>query len=316
MPRFKKILEKRGKRPTGSPIRSQGGTTADQTSKPRGAPTPGVRKAQTKTRGQPQRGTEPKPGEKFRSLMNQRGEEEKPFGMKKTDAGAPGEEQRPGVEAETEMKKHVPGEEGPEVGPAEAPGQDVTEAPDPEGTPQDQAKEPWEKVDMLPASEDDAGKIEAADAKKRVEAAEPELGELPPQEQRRKISEDMMKQDISNIVDEMEGPPEKPMRIQMNRMPQGHEMASLTKGSIVNTPYGDVTKDGTGQVSVTFSPLMQEKLRQRRKVEVKMFGEFPGSTDPNSPPPPINPGRRSFNPFTGNFVNNENSVLEKYMKKR
>ncbi len=52
--------------------------------------------------------------------------------------------------------------------------------------------------------------------------------------------------------------------------------------------------------------------------DMELFGEYDGMDDPHAPPPPIRPGKHSFNPKTGQFVSPEGSVsvLDRMMGSR
>lgn len=324
--RFREILERKKAKPkSGSPVRKQGGQTAWKEERPRGTPTPAVRKSvgiETKNR---ERRTEPKPGEKFRNLMASKRQKEGAPGFKERDVDAPTK-----VESGADTRQRLE-EEGIQPGTPEY-HRALAEAkkgrvenremmaetgniPQPKGSPADHAQAPGERREILPAMDEDAFQEKARGAMDRVRRDETELGELPPQERRMRAAEEMLKEDISTMVESTE-PQVEPQAIQMNRMPKRHELASVTKGMTVQTPFGDMTRSAVdGTLEVSYSPLMKEKLEQRRKVELKKFGNYPGMTDPNSPPPPIEPGQRSFNPFTGTWVNDEESILKRFMSR-
>lgn len=64
-------------------------------------------------------------------------------------------------------------------------------------------------------------------------------------------------------------------------------------------------------------PGPQQKLYEARAVkDYKRFGDYSGQDDPDAPPPPIRPGKHSFNPTTGQWVLPEGqvSVLDRFMK--
>lgn len=71
-----------------------------------------------------------------------------------------------------------------------------------------------------------------------------------------------------------------------------------------------------GADSQGLSPDRQAAHERGIVRQFQRFGKYSGSEDPNSPPPPIRPGRASFNPTTGQWVLPEGqvSVLDRLIR--
>jgi hypothetical protein len=83
-------------------------------------------------------------------------------------------------------------------------------------------------------------------------------------------------------------------------MPQPQEVDQLPPGSY-ETPLGTLVKSPDGTAKVMLNPEGQEQYRKRFAESVQAMGKHPFSNDPNAPPPPVSPGRVSYNPFSDQF---------------
>lgn len=64
-------------------------------------------------------------------------------------------------------------------------------------------------------------------------------------------------------------------------------------------------------IGIPDQPLGLEQQKQFEAValqDMERFGQYEGMDDPESPPPPIRPGKNSFNPETGQWVTPANKV--------
>lgn len=70
--------------------------------------------------------------------------------------------------------------------------------------------------------------------------------------------------------------------------------------------YERVVKDSYDEFKLPsgapLSPKQNAAFKADAHAQLEQFGDYPGKNDPNAPPPPIRPGGRSFNPFTGKFT--------------
>jgi len=71
---------------------------------------------------------------------------------------------------------------------------------------------------------------------------------------------------------------------------------------VEKSTLGEVSTDLEGQVSMRLNDLGKREWVRKREKMVADFGDFPGKDDPNAPQPKIEPGKPSFNPFTGEWV--------------
>jgi hypothetical protein len=55
-------------------------------------------------------------------------------------------------------------------------------------------------------------------------------------------------------------------------------------------------------------PKTAKNFERQAVRDFDLYGEYPGMDDPHSPPPPIRPGKHSFNPMTGQYVAPEGTV--------
>lgn len=83
----------------------------------------------------------------------------------------------------------------------------------------------------------------------------------------------------------------------MDRLPTAADRVSMPPGVMIETPYGVMSADGRLQMTPEQAVAYQTATVQARRD----FGPHPWAGDPNAPPPPVQPGRASFNPFTGQW---------------
>ena len=74
-------------------------------------------------------------------------------------------------------------------------------------------------------------------------------------------------------------------------IPQG------TYESVVKDRYPEFEKKGQ-----PLSARAHAAMKENAHKQLEEFGDWPGKGDPKAPPPPIRPGGRSFNPFSGKFT--------------
>jgi hypothetical protein len=55
-------------------------------------------------------------------------------------------------------------------------------------------------------------------------------------------------------------------------------------------------------------PQTAKEFERKAVRDFDQFGEYPGMDDPHAPAPPVRPGKHSFNPMTGQFVEPEGAV--------
>lgn len=83
-------------------------------------------------------------------------------------------------------------------------------------------------------------------------------------------------------------------------VPQPHEVDQLTPGSY-QTPIGTLVKAADGSSKVVLNEQGVAQYRQRFAEGIRAFGSHPFANDPNAPPPPVNPGGVSYNPFSNAY---------------
>jgi len=85
------------------------------------------------------------------------------------------------------------------------------------------------------------------------------------------------------------------------RKAQPSPIASIPQGT-----YEAVVKDKYEQFDqagkAPLSPEQHARFKEDAHAQLEVFGDYPGKGDPKAPPPPIRPGGRSFNPFSGKFT--------------
>jgi hypothetical protein len=86
------------------------------------------------------------------------------------------------------------------------------------------------------------------------------------------------------------------------RMAQPSKIPSVPQGT-----YERVVKDKfvSADSSRPLSQQQQKQLQENAHKQLEEYGDYPGKNDPKAPHPPIRPGRRSFNPFSGKFTGEE-----------
>lgn len=91
--------------------------------------------------------------------------------------------------------------------------------------------------------------------------------------------------------------PGSPFVLRLDRVPSPSELAQLPPGVQIETPYG--TMDERGELQL--SPEGRANYQQAVAARLKSYGPSPFAADPNAPKPSVKLGRRSFNPFTGQY---------------
>ncbi len=87
--------------------------------------------------------------------------------------------------------------------------------------------------------------------------------------------------------------------VQLPYIPSTQELANLPAGSSVETPWGMVEPDETGQPRLIMNAEGQAAYRAARTKAMSDYGGTPFSGYPGAPKPSIAVGRRNYNPFTG-----------------
>lgn len=101
-----------------------------------------------------------------------------------------------------------------------------------------------------------------------------------------------------------------PQTIKFARQPLPTEAALYPAGTIFESPMGTFTKLPDGQLSpVTLSGPGQAAVQAAKIDAVKRFGYHPLAGDANAPPPPAEPGRRDFNPYTGHWTQLDDDLM-------
>ncbi len=84
----------------------------------------------------------------------------------------------------------------------------------------------------------------------------------------------------------------------MERVPTAAERAELPQGVQIQTPFGMVDNQG----NLTPSPEGAAKYQEAVVAKRRKFGPHPFAGDAGAPQPPVELGRRSINPFTGQWL--------------
>lgn len=85
------------------------------------------------------------------------------------------------------------------------------------------------------------------------------------------------------------------------RMAQPSKIPSIPQGTyerVVKERYEEFDKASRTPLTDKQHAFAREDAHQ----QLEAYGEYPGKGDPKSPAPPIRPGGRSFNPFSGKFT--------------
>lgn len=82
------------------------------------------------------------------------------------------------------------------------------------------------------------------------------------------------------------------------QIPSAADMATMPPGMKIMSPYGEVNRDGTIQLS----PEGADAYRTATVHLEKRFGPHPWAGDVNAPRPKVRLGRSNFNPFTGQWI--------------
>lgn len=88
-------------------------------------------------------------------------------------------------------------------------------------------------------------------------------------------------------------------RMQFNKMPSRSELVGVDPSVAIDTPYGQmVTDPNTGQRELVFTPEGKQLYAQEKVRLEKAFGPSPVAGMPGAPPPPVEPGKLAYNPFS------------------
>lgn len=89
-------------------------------------------------------------------------------------------------------------------------------------------------------------------------------------------------------------------RMQFNKLPSRAELIGVDPSVAIDTPYGQmVTNPDTGKRELVFTPEGKQLWGQEVQRLTKAYGPTPAAGLAGAPTPPVEPGRRSYNPFTG-----------------
>lgn len=92
--------------------------------------------------------------------------------------------------------------------------------------------------------------------------------------------------------------------------PMSHQEIQSAPDGVINTPHAIIEKGPDGIQVKGLTEMGKQRIEQLRQADMSKFKGWGNELDPNAPPPPIRPGMRAFNPMTGEWINNENSILE------
>lgn len=92
--------------------------------------------------------------------------------------------------------------------------------------------------------------------------------------------------------------------------PMTYEEVGKAPDGIINTPFAMLEKGPDGVTVRGLTPEGKQKIEELRQVDMKKFKGWGNDLDPNAPEPPVRPGMRAFNPMTGEWINNESSILD------
>jgi hypothetical protein len=83
-------------------------------------------------------------------------------------------------------------------------------------------------------------------------------------------------------------------------MPRIPKPGEAPPGAVVQTPFGTVEEDQTGNSKLALSPEGTQKYKETKAALRKKLGPMPASlTAPGMPELPIEVGQWNYNPFTG-----------------
>jgi len=96
--------------------------------------------------------------------------------------------------------------------------------------------------------------------------------------------------------------PAGPAPRQFTGVPRSSDLRNLQPGEQAMSPWGPVSMDEKGEPKISFTPEGEVAYRKAVVASRKKFGTYPGSNDPSAPHPPVQPGQKTFNPFSGQWV--------------
>ena len=80
------------------------------------------------------------------------------------------------------------------------------------------------------------------------------------------------------------------------------EIPGINTGHFEKVTSGEDMSGFFRAVGAGMSEMRKKKYQANVRKQMAEFGDFPGSSDPDAPAPPIRPMGRSFNPYTGKFT--------------
>lgn len=95
-------------------------------------------------------------------------------------------------------------------------------------------------------------------------------------------------------------PPAAPAVLQTTRVPTKDEFAAMGPGATAQTPFGPVVPKENGDPQLVLDEAGKAAYVQARAQALARYGPMPAfASGPGMPPPPVEPGRSNFNPFSG-----------------
>lgn len=93
--------------------------------------------------------------------------------------------------------------------------------------------------------------------------------------------------------------------------PMSFDEIQRAPAGIINTPHATIRKTVDGKFEIRgLTPAAKQALEVKKATVAKSFGNYPGvgAKDPDAPKLPIRPFGRSFNPFSGKFIDQDGNV--------
>lgn len=100
--------------------------------------------------------------------------------------------------------------------------------------------------------------------------------------------------------------------IEHMRMSQPSPIKGIPTGTYEKVVKANYEQDFPGR-STPLTERQNRAFNVNAAQQLEKFGEYPGKGDPDAPAPPIRPGGRSFNPFSGSFTGEEGPNAFKLM---
>lgn len=92
---------------------------------------------------------------------------------------------------------------------------------------------------------------------------------------------------------------------------QVRESREALPSAIEGIPQGTYDRIVNQELDSNLSPEQQKAMREDLEQQLRDYGDYPGRSDPKAPQPPIRPGKRSFNPFSGRLTGKPSSIEER-----